>query len=223
MYKFETHCHTAESSSCGQVIAARAIELYLQAGYDGIVITDHFNRENSKGFGMENTSIEDRVNKLSEGYAAAKKAAGDRLAVFFGMEIRFAEDINDYLVYGLDENMICKYPDITEWGIKKFSKFARDNQLLLIQAHPFRNGMSIIDPAFIDMMEIYNGHPRQKSRNEVAQHWSRLHHISGSSGSDFHQEGDEARGGVLLKQYPNSIQDFIVMMKENPLLMIGTN
>ena len=43
MYKFELHLHTDESSGCGKVPAKDAVALYMENGYDGFVVTDHFN------------------------------------------------------------------------------------------------------------------------------------------------------------------------------------
>lgn len=222
MYRFEIHCHTAESSSCGRVKAERLVELYVQAGYDGVVITDHLNPDNPRTLlerdGMPAT-FENQVQRLLEGYRKARAAAGDRLVVLYGTELRFANDPNDYLVYGMSEEMLLEHPDIVSWGIQKFSQYAREHGLLVIHAHPFRNNMRVIDPKWVDMVEVYNGHPRHNSRNELALLWARMHGKPGSAGSDFHQEGDEARGGVLLPERPETIQEFIELMREQPLLI----
>lgn len=37
-----------------------------------------------------------------------------------------------------------------------------------MQAHPFRNGLKIVDPKHLDGIETYNGNPRHDSRNEIA-------------------------------------------------------
>ena len=42
MYKYELHCHTSESSRCGQTSASDMADFYKKAGYTGLVITDHF-------------------------------------------------------------------------------------------------------------------------------------------------------------------------------------
>ena len=39
---FDMHIHTSESSPCGQICGDKVVEYYKKAGYDGIVITDHF-------------------------------------------------------------------------------------------------------------------------------------------------------------------------------------
>lgn len=222
MYKIETHCHTKESSSCGQVSAKRLVQLYLRAGYDGLVVTDHFNRNNPRELlarGGNPVSFEAQVNRLFQGYWMAKDVAGDSMVVLPGMEIRFEYDINDYLIYGMTAEQLIEHPDIFQWGIEKFSSYAREKGLLIIHAHPFRNDMRIVDPQLIDMVEVYNGHPRQTSRNEIAEYWAKIHDLSGSSGSDFHRDGDEGRGGVLLPEKPTTIKEFIHMMRQTPRLI----
>lgn len=41
-YKYETHMHTSEGSACGASSGAEQVEAYYNAGYAGIIITDHF-------------------------------------------------------------------------------------------------------------------------------------------------------------------------------------
>jgi hypothetical protein len=43
-YKYETHFHTDETSPCGKVPAVTGVRLYHQAGYSGIIVTDHYFR-----------------------------------------------------------------------------------------------------------------------------------------------------------------------------------
>lgn len=37
-----THLHTSESSACGLLPAAQPVQKFKEAGYTGIVVTDHF-------------------------------------------------------------------------------------------------------------------------------------------------------------------------------------
>lgn len=223
MFRFEIHCHTAESSVCARVKAERLVELYVQAGYDGVVITDHLSPDNPRRL-LEKDGVpltfENQVERLVQGYEAARAAAGDKLVVLRGMELRFHNDPNDYLVYGMDIETLLECPDILDWGIRRFSEFARERGYLIIQAHPFRNNMRVIDAKWVDMIEVYNGHPRHQSRNELALLWARMHGVPGSSGSDFHEEGDEARGGVLLPKRPETIEEFVQLMKAEPPRLI---
>jgi hypothetical protein len=40
--KIEMHAHTSEASPCANVSATKIPALYQKAGYDAIVITDHY-------------------------------------------------------------------------------------------------------------------------------------------------------------------------------------
>ena len=51
MFKTETHLHTSEVSRCGQVSAAEMIELYKEAGYSTVFVSDHFKPHTFKQFG----------------------------------------------------------------------------------------------------------------------------------------------------------------------------
>ena len=44
MYQFDLHCHTKGVSKCGTVLPEEGARLYIEAGYSGVVITNHFNR-----------------------------------------------------------------------------------------------------------------------------------------------------------------------------------
>ena len=41
-YRYELHAHTKNTSLCAQIDAEELIKKYKEAGYAGIVITDHF-------------------------------------------------------------------------------------------------------------------------------------------------------------------------------------
>ena len=103
-YKYELHCHTAETSECAAISAADAVEFYKSIGYSGMVITDHYS---FLTFGTQ-SSFERQidVDKYLRGYHNALEAAGDDFTVLLGMEIRYFMTTNDYLVYGIDEDFI---------------------------------------------------------------------------------------------------------------------
>ena len=74
------------------------------------------------------------------------EAAGDRLTILMGMELRFSQNSNDYLVFGFDRDYLMTHRDIHRMGIGNYIRMAREDGLLTIQAHPFRNGMTVTDP-----------------------------------------------------------------------------
>ena len=41
-FKYDTHVHTSEVSCCAKVSAVEAVKMYKDAGFHGLVITDHY-------------------------------------------------------------------------------------------------------------------------------------------------------------------------------------
>lgn len=197
-FLLETHCHTSETSRCGKVSANQLVELYIQSGYAGIVITDHMN---SAFHGIENETWEDKINSYLTGYRAAKMSAKGRIDILLGMELTFENSSNDFLIYGLTEELIYKYnnenTNFRAMGIKNFSDFAKKSGLIMFQAHPFRNGMTVVKPVYLEGIEVYNGNPRHDSRNDIAKLWAKKFGLKTIGGSDFHQVEDLARGGII--------------------------
>ena len=196
-YLYETHCHTDESSRCGQVPGAQAARMYKEAGYAGIVITDHFNNYTFETAGLK--KWEDMIAHHMAGFRAARALEDERFSVFYGLELRFEnENDNDYLVYGADEAYLKANPYLCFMNsYEEFYRNAKTDGLLVFQAHPFRNRMQVVRPDLLDGIEVFNGNPRHDSRCDIALAWAQKFRLPMLSGSDFHQPEDLARGGIV--------------------------
>lgn len=220
-YKYETHFHTDETSPCGKVKAQEAVRIYNNSGYTGIVVTDHY----FDGFFEMHpfSSWDKKIDLYLAGYKIAftegKKLGMD---VFLGMEIRFSENANDYLVFGFDESFLRKYKRLYKLGLKAFRELTADKGIIVIQAHPYRPDMIPAPPKLIDGVEIYNGNPRQNSANHLALQYALDNDLKMLSGSDFHQKQDAARGGIIVNERiaPDGFAD--VIMKDKILEYIKT-
>jgi hypothetical protein len=212
-YKYELHAHTAEVSSCGHVAAAEAVGMYKQAGYQGIVFTDHFNEEYFGRLG--NMSWTEMIDRYLAGYhAAVEEAVKVDMDVLWGLELRFTGNGNDYLVYGMEEAFLKSLEFLHRSDIREFMEIIADNpQILVYQAHPFRDGCSLINPLIVHGLEIYNGNPRHDSRNQLAAEVALENNMLILSGSDFHRPGDLATGGVILSERFSSNEDFIKQLR----------
>lgn len=214
IYKYETHCHTVETSSCGRVKAKEAVRIYKTAGYTGIVITDHY----YNGFFEMHpfSSWNKKIDLFLSGYKNALKE-GQRLGmdVLLGMEIRFTENANDYLVYGFEEAFLRENEKLYALGLKSFREFTADMGIIIIQAHPFRPCMVPAPPSLIDGVETYNGNPRHNSSNQQALQYALDNKLKMLSGSDFHQPQDAARGGIIVKDkiIKNGFADVVMQDK----------
>ena len=159
------------------------------------MITDHYCKWAQERSGAETT--EAYAQYFLNGYRTAK-AAGDKIGfpVLLGAEANLPGSPNDYLLYGITEKFILQHPDLHEMTLKELYALCQREQILLLQAHPYRTYCTPADPAYLDGAESYNGNPRHNNQNELAKEWSQKYHLIQSSGSDFHELEDVAKGGI---------------------------
>ncbi|MBE6771876.1 MAG: PHP domain-containing protein [Ruminococcaceae bacterium] len=197
-YLFDTHIHTKEASSCSRVWAADIVKRYKELGYDGLCITDHFS---ASQFARHGSTYEEQVQTYLSGYRAAKEFEDENFHIILGMELRFLENENDYLVYGFDEEFVLNN-DLTQYNNpEEFRPVIEANNLIMFQAHPFRIGMAVINPELLDGVEVYNGHGDHNSSNDVAYKWAEKYNLRKLSGSDFHGNTSMEPGGVYFDEY----------------------
>lgn len=206
-YIYETHFHTSDVSTCANISAAEAVELYKKAGYSGVVVTDHFSEECFEEKYPGETWTE-KIDYFLSGYRNAKKLADDAFSVMLGIELRFPDSDNDYLVYGLDEQFLYDHEEIIKMSAKQFKKLAEKNDITVIQAHPFRINSHITNPRYIDGIEIYNGNRRHDSSNNIAEIWAKKHGFLQTAGSDFHEYEDLARSGMICDRFIKDVKEF---------------
>jgi len=216
--KIDLHVHTAEVSGCSNVPAKQMVHMYKENGYDAVVITDHYYSGLADRCAAEGVPLKDAYLK---GYRAAKEE-GDKigLKVFFGCELRFLNSLNDYLVFGVDEDFFSLGYDVFKMNTRDFGKLARERGYLFYQAHPFRNGMIIVNPANLFGIEIANKNPRHDSRNDIAKIYAERHNLHRIGGSDFHEPGDEARGGIITDAEIDTMSDLIQVLKSDNYTVI---
>ncbi len=197
-FLFDTHIHTKEASSCSRVYAEDIVKRYKELGYKGLCITDHVSVHQ---FSKHGATYEEQVEKYLSGYRNAKKFETDDFHIILGMEIRFLENDNDYLVFGFDEEFVKNHDMIHFENPEQFRPFAEEHNLIIYQAHPFRIGMTVVDRQYLDGVEVYNGHGDHNSSNDVAFKWAEKYSLRKLSGSDFHGNLSLEPGGVFFEEY----------------------
>ncbi len=211
-YRIELHCHTQESSPCSNVPAAELVRLYRESGYDGMLITDHFISwiDGEKGSVDWHAAVE----RFLMGYRAAKEA-GDALgiSVYLGAEIRFPGSNNDYLLIGLNETLLRENEWLYEMDLSAFYRFAKEHGVLVIQAHPYREGCTPAEPQYLDGIEVYNGHKGHESRNHLAKARAEEFGLIQTVGSDCHYEHAYSTAAVCLPILPLSEEELAACLK----------
>lgn len=215
--KIDLHVHTSEVSGCGKVPAAEMVCLYREAGYDAITITDHLIAGKNQEMPMA-----ERVEWYLSGYRAAK-AEGEKLGltVLQGAEVRFYGGNEDFLLFGLTPEDIPWIMEKLDGDIRlpEFHKLIRETgRMVLIQAHPFRDGLRQAPLEDLDGIEVYNGHPGHNSRNELA--LERASHGGSdfikTSGSDAHQIPHVGRGGMMTDEVITDSIELAAWLMKNP-------
>ena len=199
MYKYEMHQHTAPCSHCGHGDPAETVKALKEAGFAGLVITNHFLHGNT---GIDrNLPWAEFVKYYENDYLAAKKA-GDELDfdVIFGIEEHVGNG-KEILLYGITPEFLYAHPELSDGQLSTYSKAAREYGALVFQAHPFRSRAYIADPQlklpaeFLDGIEAYNAcNPEEE--NIQAYEYAKELGLPVCAGSDAHYESFENRFGI---------------------------
>jgi len=212
--KIELHAHTSETSPCSNIAAGKLVRLYEGCGYGAVVITDHYSK-----WVMERNNITDLqefTGFFLGGYYSALKYAkehNNNIKILPGAEVNLDNTPNDYLLYGADEDFFYKNPGLFKLSLKRLYKLCHKNGILLVQAHPYRAYCIPSDTSFLDGAEVYNGNMRHNSNNKKAYKWAKENQLIMTSGSDFHEEEDLARGGIETDTLPSSIKELVQILK----------
>ena len=222
MFKTELHCHSSEASPCSTESAQSLVEIYTKAGYDTIVLTNHFCPDvyNLKGF----KNIGEYVDYFMAAANKMKETAKGKLDVIIGVEIRFKYNGNDYLLFGDFEDYIRNTPEIFDFSPSQFYEICNQKGWLLIQAHPFRNNITVSNPAFLHGIEVYNGHIGHPERNFIAEMWANEYpHLIKTSGTDLHYAYVPATGGILTEEKITSMEQLVNVLKSGSYTLLKSD
>lgn len=215
-YLTELHAHTSEVSPCSHQTAEQVADRYIAEGYTTVVVANHYCDYTMDPAGE---TWEERLSHYLTGYQRMKAHAQGRLIVILGMELRFVESSNDYLVFGMDEEFLRTHPDLHRMNLKSFSALARENGLITVQAHPFRNGMKVMNPDYLDGYEVFNGHFGHDSRNRIALEWCRKFGKIPTSGSDFHDATSLVGGGIITNEPVTSMKQLTEILQSGDYIL----
>lgn len=183
---FELHIHTSEVSSCADADAATSVRRCVALGYAGMVVTDHISFDRAERKGIAHLPWKEQCAFWFRGYHAAKAAAPAGFVVLPGGEFSFPGCVNDYLVYGMEEDFLLRHKALKQCSFLQFCEIVQEAGLLLAQAHPFRFGTEVLHPDFLEAIEVYNGNSHHESNNAIAEAWARRWSLLPLSGSDWH-------------------------------------
>jgi len=218
-YLYETHLHTRESSSCGVSRGREYVQKYMDLGYTGIIITDHFFNGNTRA--DRNLPWKKWVQEYCRGYELTREEGLRRgFDVFFGWEETL--DGNDYLIYGLDKEWLMAHPEAACWTpSEQFDEVTRYGGCVVL-AHPFRfvqNINRISHNGYVNAVEAANSGNSQIS-DALAWAYAKKLKVSATAGSDIHYAADIQRDtvfGVYLDKKMETIADYVSAVLNNTI------
>lgn len=220
MKKIELHAHCAEGNGCSSVSLLDGVRYHAEAGYDVMVLTNHYNVTNVPLHGKSDEEAVLWYVGLYEKARAYGKTIG--IDVWFGIETKLVGSNDDFLLYGAPPDLLYRYPRIYDLSQEALFAVANEFGALLLQAHPFRDGCHVREAKHMHGVEVYNGNPRREQHNEFAEAFAKENGLLASSGTDFHHPEDLGRGGAYI---PDEISDekmLVAYMRKHELDLIKT-
>lgn len=203
MYKYDTHIHLQESSTCSSITPEMYDDMLTfyhdVLGYSGIFITDHFFNSNSTANEVFGLSWEQKIDYLFKGYNnIANKSFnkyGDRFTVLPGFEYTYLK--NDYLIYNINKEKLIDIGELTMMNAnlsELFTRLMKDYEAVIVHAHPFclKNYIDsyILIPELTNAVEVYNtSNDIEGNQNKLATAYAEHFYLPKTAGTDLHYLG----------------------------------
>lgn len=192
-FKTELHAHTTPASGCSQIPPEYLVKVYKEKGYTSIALTNHFM--------YDTADAEEKITKyLDDYYKTLELGKKEGINILLGSEIRFSENNNDYLIFGINPEDLYNINSLLDKSIDNFYKTFKNDKNIILQAHPFRDGMESVNPESLDGIEVFNVHPGHNSRIGFAAKLARENNFIVTCGTDYHHFGHEGLCGILTKE-----------------------
>lgn len=192
---YDLHCHTGGISRCCKAPYDKIIDMAKKYGYEGMVITNHFTEVDLNEFGEEKF-VEMYIEEYNKCRAYGEKVG---INVLFGAEITVSYNIDVHLViYGVTPQFLRDNPRLPLLSQKEIYEACHKYGCLLINAHPFRLGMTIQDVNYLDGVEV-NCHAKfgDCHEKELTQ-FAKDHGLALTCGCDYHADTRKPTGGTYL-------------------------
>ena len=216
MFYYELHSHTSTASLCSIVEPEDYIQFYIEKGFSGMVVTDHFYHGN--------TSINRRlpwdlfIDEYCQGFYKAKKEGDKRgFTVLFGFEQKFCDGTDEYIVLGISPEWLKSHPEIRDMERIPFFKTMKAAGGYVIQAHPFRERYYVSDIKlsldYVDAIEVLNlGDTDEHSRRSYE--YAKNLGLPMTAGTDIHSISNRTEvAGIGLEKEIFTVEELIEEIK----------
>ena len=122
-------------------------------------------------------------------------------------------------MYGLEESDFYELPLLNRLSdVNELIKVLPD-AAVVVQAHPFRDNMTVCNPSPLFGIEVYNG-GTESFRNEMAKIFAKHYEKAMTSGSDVHCEKHIARGGIISGKKINTSKELADVLRSGKYSLI---
>ena len=155
----DLHAHSSGISKCCRIPYTEVLSRAAAIGLDGIVLTNHY----QNGYVCDGKYMEFVEDYIAEYEKAAAYGASVGIKVFFGIEVTMERYPKVHmLIYGVSPDFLRTNPMLFDCTQKALYTLVKAHGGVLVQAHPFRGGTTVLDPTYLDGIEI-NCHPKYKT------------------------------------------------------------
>lgn len=230
-YLYETHMHTSQASKCAGSKGSEMAKAAKEAGYAGVIITDH----SWYGNNCIDPSLpwEQWIEAFCKGYEDAKRWGEENdFTVLFGYEANYSG--TEFLIYGVDKKWLIAHPQIRDASVGEQYRMIHEAGGMVIHAHPYREAGYIpqirLFPEYVDGVEAVNAthsshlsqHHNDPEFDVRAAVYAREHQLPMTAGSDIH-DTSLLGGGMAFKRKLTSVEDYCraVLSGEDYILTNG--
>ncbi len=199
----DLHVHSSGASRCCKIDLSGGLDAAREVGLDGIALTNHYQKNYTEKLGIDLPTM---IERYQAEYAHALTLAAARsMLCFFGIEVTMELYPKVHMViYGVEPDFLEKHPSMFDYTQEELFHAVHAEGGILIQAHPHRAGSPLMDPAWLDALEI-NCHPLYGNiylPKIVAE--ARAHHLPLTCGGDYHADTYRPKCGLYL---PDDLRD----------------
>ena len=199
MFIYEMHQHTSPCSGCAKTTPEELIPAIKEAGFAGVVLTNHFHHGNT---GIDRgLPWEEFCKPYEDDYKRALKIGNEiGVKVLFGIEEGIGKG-KEVLIYGITPDFMYDNPDMTTCSREELYNKVKSAGGVMIQAHPFRDRpyitepREIVNPEFLDGYEIFNRCNNPEDNDLAKEFYGNSGKIF-TAGSDCHTAEFENRCGI---------------------------
>ncbi len=201
--KIDPHVHSKGISLCSLVTCEQLIDQKLALGYDGAVLTNHCQQWYYPAEEHQNY-----IERVIEEFQRGKQYADEKNFRFYlGLEVTLTQPhYADWLLYGITEEFLRQTPCLYQLTQEELFRLCEGAGIVLVQAHPFRQGTAPADPIFMHGVEI-NCTDCDLDKVELVKEFAAAHNLLVTCGTDYHSEARQYKGGIFLPKSCFSAKD----------------